>query len=305
VARFGGLAALGVGVLLSTGLLLGREQVQSWGGLLLTDYGRTLVIKLVLAAAALGLGAYNSLTAPHASAADLSARTPLWIAAEAALAMAAIFAAAAMTDLPTAAAAGTAGAAVAGETQVPLALTATSQGWRLDLRATPGRIGSNVFELALTPPSGELAALAPANLDAATLQFTSPGGGSAAMLALGASRPGLFTGTGGALNHAGAWQVRATVQPAAGAPAISASYDLAVGLDGTVRATDAPLPWTVQVVGWLNDHGRGLLAVVLVLFAGAWTWIASRSRRGLARLGWVVAGALAAVALVTTVVFIN
>src|SRR5579859_3005407 len=49
VARFGGLAAVGVAVLLTTGLLLGWQQVQSWSGLLLTGYGHTLLVKLVLA----------------------------------------------------------------------------------------------------------------------------------------------------------------------------------------------------------------------------------------------------------------
>jgi copper transport protein len=300
VARFSGLAAVGVGVLLTTGLLLGWQQVQSWGGLLLTDYGRTLAVKLGLVLAALGLGAYNALGA-RAPVAAPSGRSPGWIVAESLIAGAVIFAAAVMTDLPPATAAGTAGAAVASEGQVPLALSTAAQGWRFDTQVTPGRIGSNVFEVAVTAPAGQ-------TLEGTrvTLHILPPVGAAALELELAQTRSGLFSATGNALNAQGAWQMAVRLQPAgSGAAAVTASYNLDVGLDGLVRAAGTPLPWTVRAVAWLNQNGRAALAALLALGAGVWSWIVGRTRHGLARLGWMAAGLLLAVLLVTGVVLIG
>ncbi len=301
VARFSGLAAAGVGVLLSTGLLLGWQQVQSWNGLLLTDFGRTLSLKLVLVVAALGLGAYNSVSA-RGRAENATGRGPGWIAAEALAAAAVIFAAAVMTDLPPATAAGTAGAAVASEAETPLIVSTTAAtGWQFDTRVTPGRIGSNVFEVTITPPIGQ-------NLDraSASLIFTAPGSGTASVLALLQTKPGLFTATGGLLNQQGAWQMSVRLTPAGGGVApVTDHVGLDVAIDGVVRAAGTPLPWSVQLVVWLNQYGRAVLILVFIAGASVWGWIAGRTRQGLPRLGWMAAGLLLAVALVASVMWIG
>jgi copper transport protein len=299
VARFSGLAAVGVGVLLSTGLLLGWQQVQSWSGLLLTNYGRNLAIKLIFVLAALGLGAYNAVGA-RGRAANPNGRSPAWIALESIVAAAVIFAAAVMTDLPPATAAGTAGSAVAGDVEAPLSLSALAGGWQFDSRVTPGRIGSNVFEVTVSAPAGQ-------SLDGASagLEFVPPSGGTATALAMAQIRPGLFTATSGVLNQKGHWQMGVRLQPTGSAASVSASYDLDVAVDGIVRAAGTPLPWTVKLVMWLNQYGRAALALALLAGAGVWSWIASRTRTGLARLGWMAAGALLAVVLATSVVLLG
>ncbi len=299
VARLSGLAAVAVGVLLSTGLLLGWEQVQSWSGLLLTGYGRMLTLKLVLVLAALGLGVYNSLSA-RGRAANLSGRSPAWIAVESLAAAAVIFVAGALSDLPPATAAGTAGAAVANEVAAPLALSANAQGWRFALQVTPGRIGSNVFEVAVSAPEGQ-----PWSGAGVRLAFEPPTGEAATEMTLAETKPGAFTGTGSALNAQGAWRVGVSLQPASGAaPGVMAAYNLDVGLDGVVRAAGTPLPWSVLAVAWLDQYGRAALAALLLAGAGVWTWLASRTRQGLARLGWMTAGVALAVVL-TSVVLIG
>ncbi len=300
VACFSGLAAVGVGVLLSTGLLLGWQQVQSWAGLLLTGYGRTLVIKLLLVLAALALGAYNSVSL-GARAARAGGRSPGWIAAESIVAGAVIFMAAVMTDLPPATAAGTAGAALAADVAAPLTLSASAQGWQFDTRVTPGRIGSNVFEVTVAAPGGQIADGA-----GVSLQFQPPTGAAAVELALTTTKPGLFTGTGNALNKQGTWRVSVTLQqPGGSGLGVSAGYDLDIGLDGVVRAAGTPLPLAVQAVAWLNQYGRAVLVVVLVAGAGVWSWIASRTRQGWARLRWMAAGLLLAIVLATSVVLLG
>jgi len=87
-----------------------------------------------------------------------------------------------------------------------------------------------------------------------------------------------------------------------GADVVSAHYNLVVGVDGVVRAAGTPLPGTVQLVVWLNQYGRWVLALVLVAGAAVWGWIASRTRQGAARVGWLLAGLVLAAVLGTTVV---
>jgi hypothetical protein len=66
---------------------------------------------------------------------------------------------------------------------------------------------------------------------------------------------------------------------------LSPVFEVAVGLDGVVRAADTPLPWTVQAAGWLNYYGRLTLALVLAAFAVGWAFVASLARRRLAQAG--------------------
>ena len=114
--------------------------MQTWAGLLLTGYGRSLLVKLVLVIAALALGAYNSIRK------DTAQRLGR-IALESAMAAAVVFAAAVLVDLPPATTAGTSGTALANE--VGATLQARAGDLKLSTRVSPGRIGSNVFELSL------------------------------------------------------------------------------------------------------------------------------------------------------------
>jgi hypothetical protein len=164
---------------------------------------------------------------------------------------------------------------------------------------TPARLGSNVFELSVTPPNGQ--SLAGAR---ASLLFTPSGGGAPAQLDLAQSSAGLFSGTGAMLNQMGAWQMSVRLTPASGATA-TASTDLSLAVDGAARAASTALPLTVRLVVWLNQFGRVALALALLAGAAAWGWIASRSRQGLARLGWLAAGLALAVVLAVTVVWIG
>jgi copper transport protein len=261
VTRYSAMASLAVGVLAASGLVLALQQVQTWAGLMLTDYGRSLAIKLVLVVAALALGAYNSVRK------DTAQRMGR-IALESALAAAVVFAAAVLVDLPPAFAGRTSGAAV---------LETRAADLRLSLQMRPGRIGSNVFELSLVDDGGQ-----PASGETAALGFISLDGGAASELPLAETSPGLYVGTGAGLNAPGRWQVTALI---ARPSPLSPVYEVAVGLDGVVRAADTPLPWTVRAAGWLNNYGRPALALVLAAFAVGWTFVASLARRGLARTG--------------------
>jgi copper transport protein len=289
IARFAGLAAGAVGLLLATGLLLAWQQVQSWGGLLLTDYGRSLLVKLGLALVALGLGAYNSIRSPERIRADArgqSGRAPGWVAAESAAVAAVIFVAAVMTDLPPATAAGTAGASSGNA--VGAVLTTTGGGWQFETRVSPGRIGSNVFELTLAGADG-----IPITGAKPSLQFLSLAGGPATKLDLPETKAGVYTGTGAGLSRQGSWQIAAKVDRSNNSePAVSATYAVDVSVDGAVRSAGAQLPVAVQLVSWLDRNGRLALVLLVVMGVAGWSWIASRARQGVARLGWLASGLL-------------
>ncbi len=268
VARYSALASLAVGLLVASGLVLALQEVETWAGLLLTSYGRSLLAKLALVVAALGLGAYNSIRKD-------SAQRLGRIALESAMAAAIVFAAAVLVDLPPATAAVTSGTALGNE--IGATLDARASDLTLSTRLSPGRIGSNVFELSLIDDGGQ-----PATGEKATLLFESLDGGAPADLPLVEASPGIYVGTGAGLNQPGRWTI--TVKIDRPAP-LRAEYAVAVGLDGVVRPAGAALPWTVQVTGWLNEFGRAGLVLVLAAFAVGWTIVASRTRRGLAGAG--------------------
>jgi putative copper export protein len=80
-------------------------QVQSWNALLLTTYGQTLLLKLLVVALALAAGAYNSLGTLRrlaAAPAGQTGRPAGRVAVEAALVAVILFAAAWLVDLPPA-----------------------------------------------------------------------------------------------------------------------------------------------------------------------------------------------------------
>jgi copper transport protein len=275
VTRYSALASIAVGLLVATGLVLGLQQVQTWAGLLLTAYGRSLLVKLVLVVAALGLGAYNSIR-------NDTAQRLGRIAIESAVAAAVVFAAAVLVDLPPATTAGTSGTALANETGATLETRADDL--KLQLRVSPGRIGSNVFELSLLDDGGQ-----PAKGQTAALHFESLDGASPSDLRLSEANAGIYVGTSAGLNSPGRWRIAVSItrvaRPSVDIAISGAELNVAVGLDGVVRLADAPLPWTVQVTGWLNQYGRAALVLVLAAFAVGWAVIAGRTRRGLAGAG--------------------
>jgi copper transport protein len=63
LVRFSVLATAAIGLLAVSGAWLAANQIGSWAGLLFTEYGRALLLKLLVAVIAFGLGAVNALRA--------------------------------------------------------------------------------------------------------------------------------------------------------------------------------------------------------------------------------------------------
>jgi hypothetical protein len=292
VARFSGVAAASVGVLLASGLALAAQQVPDWPGLLLTRYGQTLVVKLLIVVAALGLGAYNALSAPRRVAAV--GRAAVLVALEGTVVAGVVFVAAILTDLPPA----TAQAAASSEQS--LVITARSPGPDVVGRLQPARLGSNVFEVTLAE-AGQ-----PVRGAQVQLSFEPVGGGALASqltLAEAPERDGRYVAAGNGLTRVGAWQILVSItRPGAAMPAFT-TFDLDVGLDQVVRAAGTPLPATVRAVAWLNQYGRLALSLLVLSVAAGWGWLVSRSIPGARRAGLLTVGLLLA-ALVWTLLVV-
>jgi copper transport protein len=289
VGRFSGLAAASVGLLLASGVVLAGQQVQSWSGLMLTRYGQALLVKLLVAGAALAFGAYNSLGIRRASSGEkaVEARHAPRVAAEAAVVLGAVFLAAVLTDLPPASA--TSGSSAALQ-QASVTLSARSA--ELDLQASlqPGRVGANAWQLSVSRAGQPLAG---ADVE---LYFQPVGGGGlAARLALDEApgQPGLYAGTASSLTRQGPWHILVTVTPADAAP-IYAYFDVDIGLDDVVRPAGSPLPLSVRAVSLLDQYGLALLSLAAFSLAAGWTWIVRRAVPGLQTAGWLASGLLLA-----------
>ncbi len=267
------LASAAVGALAVTGLWLGREQVGSWAALLLTDYGRALLIKLAVAAVAFGLGAVNALRP-----------TRQLVTLEAALGLGVIACAAVLTNLPPAVGQIPSGAPTRLEQVGSLAEAQA----RLSL--WPARQGVNTVQARLTDAAG--APMAGAQVSA---QFF-PRSAEAVVseLPLAEVGGGVYSATGANFIAEGSWAVLLKINAAD-----YLNFDFSIGPDGAVRSAGEPLSATVRAVGWLNRYAGALAAGALLALASGWSWLAWRSlpRSKLTVALWVVPGLLIAGAI--------
>jgi copper transport protein len=294
VARFSGLAAVSVGLIVVSGLVLSAGLVRAWNGLLLTTYGQTLLWKLLVVAAAFGFGVYNSLVtrrkleaAAQAGTGAPASQAGLSVGVEAALTAGVILFAAVLTNLPPATATN---AALAPE-QVgsELSLSAQADGLEVTTLVRPARVGVNGFEMGVAEIDGP-----PVSGLQIELTFQPVGGsGLVSTLTLVELFSGRYTAEGSPFNREGAWQVLATVRrPDGGLTYVP--FNVEIGLDGVVRGAGQPVPVPVRAANWLNRYGNGALTGVILAVVAAWSWIAWRavspSRR--ARLWWLAIGLL-------------
>jgi copper transport protein len=288
VARFSGVAAASVGALVASGAVLSAGQVKTWAGLLLTPYGQTLLVKLLIAAGAFGLGVYNSLVTRRRLAAHTEGRAAWWIAGEASLSTIVIFAAAVLTNLPPAAAQSAATADTALEFAVP------ADDLQIAGRVRPARLGSNAFEITPTTAAG-----APVRGAQIELFFQPVGGGAlSSRLSLAEAAGGSYAAAGNTLTREGPWQILVTIQRG-GAATVYASVALEIGPDAAARLAGEPLPALARMVGWLNRFGAPALAGLILAVAAGWSAVTWQALAGLRRAPawWLVAGLLLAALL--------
>lgn len=106
VSRFSPLGFVAVSVLVLTGIVLGREYVGSWAGMLGTGYGSLMSAKIFLLAVALGFAGLNFRAGRRWNAGDAGSgihdRIPYYIEAESFVLISLLFVAASLSSMPPA-----------------------------------------------------------------------------------------------------------------------------------------------------------------------------------------------------------
>jgi hypothetical protein len=296
VARFSVLAAVSVGLIVASGLVLSAGLVREWNGLLLTPYGQTLLWKLLVVAAAFGIGVYNSLVMRRrlesAGGGGRVSRAGLGVGLEAALTAGVILFAAILTNLPPATV--TDSSLAPEQVGSELSLSAQADGLEATIILRPARMGVNGFEVGISGIAGQ-----PVSESQVSLTFQPVGGGGlVSTIALAELFSGRYTAEGSPFNREGAWQVLVTVRRPDGALTY-VPFDLEVGLDGVVRSADAPVPLAVRTANWLSRFGDAALTGLIVAVVAAWSWIAWQVVRPARRapLWWLAVGLLLAAAV--------
>jgi copper transport protein len=267
LARFGLLATAAVGGVAASGLWLANGQIGSWSALLLTEYGRTLVLKLGVVAVAFGLGAVNAVLDP--------ARLPkVWQAfarrlpvIEAVAGLGVIVVAATLTNLPPAY------SQVSDGAPTEVALTKSVGDLTVALSLSPARLGVNTVEARLSDGAGQ--PLLARNI---RLQFVpvaiSSGGAIVSDLKLAEVGEGLYSASGTNFTSPGDWQVLAVVDEVQ-----FLNFDYSIGPDAAVRAQGQPVSALAGWVAWLNRYALAGGLGLLLLGAAGWSGLAWRSLR--------------------------
>ncbi|HKZ69716.1 MAG TPA: copper resistance protein CopC, partial [Anaerolineales bacterium] len=257
LAQFAVLATAAVGGLAASGVWLGIGQVGSWAGLLLTEYGRVLLMKLAVATFAFGLGAVNALKPGR-----------ILPVAESLAAGIVIACAAVLTNLPPAYSQTTDGA------PTRLEQTLSTNGRTAIVALWPARMGANSVEVRLADLNGRAVTGATLRLQFVPVEVAEARAALTSDLPLAEIGGGLYSASGVNLIALGEWQMLLAIDEST-----FLNFPYTVGPDAAVRLGGAPLGVAVQAVAWLNRYAVLTGASVLLLGATGWSWLAWRSLR--------------------------
>ena len=263
--RFSTVAALSVAVLIVTGIFGAWAQV-TVAPALATPYGLTLVVKVVLVAFLLAVGALNLLWVRPglAGSVDRGRWLKRLVAGEAALGIVVLASVGVLTSLePARQVAAREGIGVSDS----LTFQDTAEGAAITLEVEPGRVGPNTFTVSLEDRLGNPIATASdvslrlAYLDADLGEETAPA------VSMG---DGTYVLSQSLLNIAGAWQVELIVRrPDAFDARTAFRFEaLAVGAGGS--ASIAPSPETANLLLGAGLALLGVLFMGLALPLGGW-----------------------------------
>jgi copper transport protein len=266
VRRFSTLAGIMLAAVTITGVFRAVTEVDGWGGLFSTSYGRVVLIKATLLLALLGLGAVNRYRSVPAAPTSLT-RLRKVSRIELVVAGAALLAAALLATLNPAA------PPEAAATQAPEGVVVTGSDFATSVRARleviPGEAGPNAFNLDLTDyDSGE-----PINAERVSLAFTyaEDTGVARSELELKPGDEGEYRAEGANLSLDGRWEITVVVERGAGS--VEVPLEVATRCNARKEAEPGVQPvWVMPLIhgitaeSWVDPGVPGHNSVHLTFF---------------------------------------
>ncbi|MCP4415742.1 MAG: c-type cytochrome [Chloroflexi bacterium] len=279
--NFSAIAAIAVGLLLSSGGYLAGKHVGGWIELVGTAYGLLLLGKIGLALLAIGVATLNLIfikprltaiyedpTADHAPV--LLRRFSRLVRAEMGLALLILAAAGVLTDLQRGV-----DAPLLADEPGKTTVVQSADDLQVEMQIEPALVGANNFEVLITDANGDPVA----DVEDVSLRYTflgqSIGASSGVAESLGNGR---FQLEGSYISLIGTWQVEVSVRRSDTFDTFAA-YRLEAGVGGNIRSLDSGIRPLETAAKWMNRTGSGATGAGIVFFALLWGFVAVRAAK--------------------------
>ena len=278
LGRFSAVAAAAVLVLLATGVFSAFVQVDSFGGLVETGYGVTLLAKLALLVPLLAIAAFNAVVLGPAvlaaagraatQAAGALRRLGRLAAVELAIIAAVVLVAAVLVQFPTARQEAESATFAEAGTEAVIGYEETQPAGDLSVNVSiaPNVAGTNSFQVFIFPPAGEELS----DILRVRLRFKPPDPslGPSEVIAE-REAPNFFRAVGAFFTQPGDWEVEADLRRR-GEDDVSAFF--AVPVAGSVGAATDSMALPLTAGSWSAVAAAGVLLIGLVLWLGVSRW---------------------------------
>ena len=279
--NFSAIAAISMGLLLTSGGYLAAKHVGGWTELVGTAYGLMLLGKLGLALFTIAIAGINLMfVKPRLSAVyetPESSRTPrvlrgfsrlVWV--ETAVALLILAAAGVLTDLQRGV-----DAPLLADAPGQATITKMAEDLQVEMQIEPALVGNNSFDILVTDENGEPIS----NAEAVSVRYTflgqSIGSSTGEAEDLGNGRYRL---EGSYISLIGTWQVEVSVRRPDRFDTFAA-YRLEAGVGGNIREQDSGVRPLETIAKFMNRTGNGATGTGIVLFALLWGFIGVRAAK--------------------------
>jgi copper transport protein len=279
--NFSAIAAIAVGLLLTSGGYLAAKHVGGWTELIGTAYGLTLLGKIGLALITIAIAGINLLFVKSRLSAVYeepeSKHTPrvlrrfsLLVWTEMIVALLILAAAGVLTDLQRGV-----DAPLLADAPGQTTVTQSAEDLQVELNIEPALVGANTFDILITDENGEPVT----NAEEVTVRYTflgqSIGSSTGEAESLGNGRYRL---EGSYISLIGTWQVEVSIRRPDTFDTFAA-YRLEAGVGGTIRKVDSGVRPLEEFAKFMNRAGLGATGAGIVLFALLWGFVGVRAAK--------------------------
>ena len=279
--NFSAIAAISVGLLLTSGGYLAAKHVGGWTELVGTAYGLLLLGKIGLALLTVSIAGINLIfVKPRLSAVyedPTAERTPrvlrrfsLLVWTEMGLALLILAAAGVLTDLQRGV-----DAPLLADAPGQTTVVQSAEDLQVEMQIEPALVGANSFEILITDSEGNPVT----DVEDVSLRYTflgqSIGSSFGQAESLGNGR---FQLEGSYISLIGTWQVEVSIRRPDTFDTFAA-YRLEAGVGGNIRSVDSGIRPLESFAKFMNRTGSGATGAGIVLFALLWGFVGVRAAK--------------------------